>query len=147
MNVSRLALPLAYLACYSAARVFLDGSARQTYRNFSSLEVYDGDVFLSRHAVQSGAQILHLLAVQTAQGNLDGLLGVQLWKVGKNIRHRFAMFSFATLRNLRPIHRRIIRYRFRYVPSVCLPLSEIVSVCAKSYRKESYPATKNLCES
>src|SRR5271157_3159511 len=39
--------PFEYLACYSVAPVFWGGSARQTYRNFSSLDVTTG-IFLSR---------------------------------------------------------------------------------------------------
>jgi hypothetical protein len=64
---------------------------------------YHWDISLSRDAVQGRAQILHLLAIQSAQGDLDRLLGVQLFQVAQDIRHRFPMFSFAALWNIRSI--------------------------------------------
>src|SRR4029077_6635776 len=69
---------------------------------------FHGDISLSRYAIQGRAKILHLLAVQTAERNLDRLLGVQLGKVAQNIRHRLPMFSFTTLRNIGSIQRRIM---------------------------------------
>jgi hypothetical protein len=36
------------------------------------------DISLSRYAIQGRAKILHLLAIQTGERNLDRLLGVQL---------------------------------------------------------------------
>ena len=107
---------------------------------------YNRNIFLTRYAVQSRAKILHLLAVQAAQRNLDRLLGFQLCKVGENVRHCLAMFSFTALRNVNPIYRLIVpavsvSSHFRELLS-----SEIVSVRRKSYCKIPYAATKTLCE-
>src|SRR5450755_632433 len=68
----------------------------------------DGNIFLAGYAVQSRAEILHLLAIQTAQRNLDRLLGAQLRKVGQNIGHRLPVFSFATQRNVGSTDGRVV---------------------------------------
>src|ERR1051326_2598718 len=69
---------------------------------------FDGDISFPRYAVQSGAKVLHLLAIQAAERNPDRLLGVQFRKIVQDILHRLSMLSFTTLGDIGLIHCRIV---------------------------------------
>src|SRR5450631_102167 len=107
---------------------------------------HHGNIFLAGYAIQRRAEIRHLLAIQAAERNFDGLLRVQLRKVGQNVGHRFAVFSLATQRNVGPAHGRVVGVRSLATP---VPLSSHkytpfanahtpAIVCQKFFPMESY---------
>jgi hypothetical protein len=64
---------------------------------------YNWNVFLARYAVEGGAQVLHLLAVEAGQRNLHRLVRVQFGQVFQNVGDHRSMFPFAALRNIHTI--------------------------------------------